>query len=131
MVKRYKEEGKSGLLHKSINKPSNNAIGQNIKQKCKVLWNWIKKYGIPLSIYCDKRNIYILEKDYEELNNEKGYFRQMCHGLNIKVITANSPQAKGKVERSNQTHQDRLIKKMRLLNIRSVDEANKYLKIIT
>ncbi|HSQ97451.1 MAG TPA: hypothetical protein VLL98_01900 [Rickettsiales bacterium] len=94
---------------------------------CLVLWNWIKKYGIPYSIYCDKRNMYVSNKYYEELNNDKGLFRQMCNNLNIRVITTNSPQAKGRVERSNQTHQDRLTKLMRLNNIKSIKEANNYL----
>lgn len=94
---------------------------------CLVLWNWIKKYGIPYSIYCDKRNMYVSNKYYEELNNDKGLFRQMCNNLNIRVITANSPQAKGRVERSNQTHQDRLTKLMRLRNIKTIEEANNYL----
>jgi transposase len=96
-----------------------------------LLWKWIKKYGIPLSIYCDRRNMYITDSDRSrektELNNPKGFFRQMCNNLNILVIQANSPQAKGRVERSNKTHQDRLIKLMRLKNIKNIEEANKYL----
>lgn len=94
---------------------------------CRVLWNWIKKYGIPLSIYCDRRNMYVSNKYYEELNNPNGLFRQMCNNLNIKVIIANSPQAKGRVERSNKTHQDRLVKLMKLHNIDTIEKANEYL----
>jgi transposase len=95
-----------------------------------LLWKWIQKYGIPLSIYCDKRNMYLSENDREktELNNSKGYFRQMCNNLNIKIIQANTPQAKGRVERGNKTHQDRLIKLMRLKNITNIERANKYLE---
>jgi hypothetical protein len=95
-----------------------------------LLWKWIQKYGIPQSIYCDRRNMYLSDNNKEkiELNNQKGYFRQMCINLNITVIQANSPQAKGRVERGNKTHQDRLIKLMRLKNITNIEEANKYLE---
>jgi hypothetical protein len=104
---------------------------ETTKRASLLLWKWIKKYGIPLSIYCDKRNMYITDgdrsKEKTELNNPKGYFRQMCDRLGILVVQANSPQAKGRVERSNKTHQDRLIKLMRLKNITNIKEANKYL----
>jgi hypothetical protein len=60
-------------------------------------------------------------------SNEKGYFRTLCNNLNIHVQVANSPQAKGRVERSNGVHQDRLTKLMRLKNITNIEEANKYL----
>ncbi|MDR2760367.1 MAG: ISNCY family transposase [Rickettsiales bacterium] len=94
-----------------------------------LLWKWIKKYGIPQSIYCDKRNMYSTEKDKEKnsLNGEGGYFRTLCDNLNIRIIQANSPQAKGRVERSNGVHQDRLVKLMRLKNITNIGEANEYL----
>ncbi|MDR2760256.1 MAG: hypothetical protein LBB09_00205, partial [Rickettsiales bacterium] len=68
---------------------------------CRVLWLWIQKYEIPQSICCDRRNMYITDKDNNkektELNNPKGYFRTMCDNLNITIIPANSPQAKGRV----------------------------------
>jgi len=47
--------------------------------------------------------------------------------LSIKIICANSPQAKGRVERSNQTLQDRLVKELRLRGIRTMEEANKFM----
>src|SRR5436305_2333183 len=51
----------------------------------------------------------------------------MCQKLGIELIGANSPQAKGRVERGHGTHQDRLIKKMRLKNISSYEAANAFL----
>jgi len=91
---------------------------------CHVLWQWINKFGIPQSIYCDRRNAYISS----ELLEASGFFGQMCKRLQIKVIPAFSPQAKGRVERSNQTHQDRLVPKLRLNNVSTIDEANRYLQ---
>lgn len=54
-------------------------------------------------------------------------FQRALTTLEIELICAHSPQAKGRVERANQTLQDRLIKEMRLLGISSYEEANKYL----
>jgi len=51
----------------------------------------------------------------------------MCQRLGIRIIAANSPQAKGRVERGHGTHQDRLIKKLRLRAITDYDGANQYL----
>jgi len=47
--------------------------------------------------------------------------------LNIKALHANTPQAKGRVERANKTLQDRLVKELRLQNISTIEEANQYL----
>ena len=54
-------------------------------------------------------------------------FGNMCAKLGIRLIAANSPQAKGRVERHHGTHQDRLVKKMRRLAIRDYEAANRYL----
>jgi len=89
-----------------------------------LLWEWICKHGIPQSIYCDRRNAYISS----ELTEATGFFGQMCKRLGIRVIPAFSPQAKGRVERSNQTHQDRLIPKLRLRGITTLALANAYLQ---
>jgi len=52
----------------------------------------------------------------------------MCRKLDIRIIAANSPQAKGRVERGNGTHQDRLIKKMGRKKIRTHEAANRFLQ---
>ena len=52
----------------------------------------------------------------------------MCAKLEMEVIAANSPQAKGRVERNHGTHQDRLVKKLRRQNIDSDEQANGYLE---
>jgi len=52
----------------------------------------------------------------------------MYQNLNIRIIAASSPQAKGRVERNHGTHQDRLIKKMRRKGIDSYETANEYLE---
>ncbi|MDD3296422.1 MAG: hypothetical protein PHU64_03580, partial [Candidatus Omnitrophica bacterium] len=66
----------------------------------------------------------------EELNNKEflSQFERAAKELGIKVIHANSPQAKGRVERSFKTDQDRLVKEMRLAKISTVAEANNFLR---
>src|SRR5260370_2971306 len=54
-------------------------------------------------------------------------FGPMCAKLGIRIIAASSPQAKGRVERAHGTHQDRLVKKLRLAGIATYDHANAYL----
>jgi transposase len=129
-----KEEDRKACLINLIDDSANTNLMLFDKQEtmicaCKVLWLWICKYGIPQSIYCDRRNMYVGSgnKDKESLNNPKGYFRTTCDNLNIKITEANSPQAKGRIERSNKTHQDRLVKALRFNNITTIEEANKYL----
>ena len=79
----------------------------------------ITKYGIPENIYSDKHTILINPKDGELTN-----FGHMCEDLGINLIAANTPQAKGKVEKWNNTIQNRLINDIKRYNIKSVDELN-------
>lgn len=92
-----------------------------------VLRAWVQKYGIPRAIYTDWKSVYHAPPEGEEQEQRLSQFGQMCAKLGIELIAANSPQAKGRVERNHGTHQDRLIKKMRRLGIGSYEAANRYL----
>lgn len=88
-------------------------------------------HGIPRSIYLDKFSTYkVNHKLASENPDVKTQFQRACNSLGIQPIFANSPQAKGRVERLFQTFQDRLIKEMRLANLSTVEEANIFLKEI-
>ena len=89
--------------------------------------NYIKKHGIPQSFYSDHGSAFHVNVYNKKSNSTTGWQRAIAH-LGIEAIYANSPQAKGRVERCNRTLQDRLIKEMRLANISSIDEANQWLK---
>lgn len=94
---------------------------------------YIRCYGIPKSVYLDKHTTYKswAEPSIEEqLSNQRpmSQFEKSLVELGIEVIHANSPQAKGRVERLFKTLQDRLIKEMRLAGIKSICEANEFLK---
>lgn len=94
-----------------------------------VLRAWIEKYGVPRALYTDWKNVYKRQPtSAEEAAGEAGHthFGRMCAKLGIEIIAASTPQAKGRVERSNGTQQDRLIKKMRLRGIADDAAANAY-----
>lgn len=96
-----------------------------------VLRNWIEAYGVPLALYTDWKNVYVREPTTKELlrgDTPLTQFGAMCGRLGIRIIAANSPQAKGRVERNHGTHQDRLIKKMRRKKIGTHAGANAFLK---
>ena len=79
----------------------------------------VTKYGIPENIYCDKHTILISPIDGNLTN-----FGHMCEDLGINIIAANTPQAKGKVEKWNNTIQNRLINDIKRYGIKSIDELN-------
>ncbi|MBV8816939.1 MAG: ISNCY family transposase [Acidobacteriaceae bacterium] len=104
---------------------------ETIWAAARVLRQWIDKYGVPLALYTDWKNVYLREPTEKELLHGKvpvTQFGRMCRKLDIGIIAANSPQAKGRVERGNGTHQDRLIKKMRRKKIGTHEAANAFLQ---
>jgi len=93
---------------------------------------YVKKYGIPYSIYIDKHSTYkSVGKPSidDELNNREPLSKvaMALKELGVEIIYANSPQAKGRVERTFETFQDRLVKELRLRGTRTMDGANKFL----
>ncbi len=96
-----------------------------------VLRCWIERYGIPWALYTDWKNVYVRPQNARErMRGEPAVtqFGRMCAKLGIRIIAASSPQAKGRVERAHGTHQDRLVKKLRLAGIVNYDQANAYLE---
>ena len=98
-----------------------------------VLKIWIERYGIPESLYCDKKNAFVLTREPTEdeilagILKPKSHFGKACDRLGIEVIAANSPQAKGRVERNHGVDQDRLVKALRLEGICTIEQANQFL----
>lgn len=91
---------------------------------------WVEKYGIPRALYVDWKTVYLVqatERQKQEGIVPMSQFGGMCAKLGIELIGANSAQAKGRVERGHGTHQDRLIKKMRLQKIATYEKANAFL----
>lgn len=95
---------------------------------------YVGQYGLPVALYVDKDSIYTVNNreptTAEALRGIKPltqFGRAMDH-LDVKVILAHSPQAKGRVERMNGTLQDRLIKLLGLEGIKDIQGANQYLE---
>ena len=96
------------------------------------LKRYIMRYGIPQSVYLDNHTTYKSSKKQsieDELKNEiaLSQFERVSGELGIRVIHADSPQAKGRIERLFGTFQDRVIKEMRLKGIKTKEEANEFL----
>jgi len=93
---------------------------------------YTNKHGLPLSVYLDRHSTYKAKKKFTPWEDIEGkesmtQFERALGELGVKVIHAYSPQAKGRVERLFGTLQDRLVKEMRLRNIKTSAEANNYL----
>jgi hypothetical protein len=85
-------------------------------------------HGLPAAIYSDRHSIFQVNRgDYKDVSHAQTQFARALEQLGIEGIQANSPQAKGRVERANQTLQDRLVKEMRLQGICSQEAANAWL----
>jgi hypothetical protein len=93
---------------------------------------YIRKYGIPMSIYMDKHTTYKSPAEpsiEDEINGTTplSEFGRALRELEVQIIHAHSPQAKGRIERLFKTLQDRLVKEMTLQGISTIDEANRHL----
>ena len=87
---------------------------------------YVEQHGKPLAFYSDKHSVFRVNQSSKK-DTKITQFGRVLSTLNIDIIFANSPQAKGRVERANRTLQDRLIKEMRLEGISSIAEANAWL----
>ena len=130
------ERGPEGCLIDMVDDATNTTWAQLGEQEtiwavADALRAWIEHYGVPLALYVDWKNLYKRPANAcERLRGEEPVtqFGRMCAKLRIALIAANSPQAKGRVERQHGTHQDRLVKKLRRKEIHSHEGANVYLE---
>jgi transposase len=84
-------------------------------------------HGKPISLYSDKLSVFRVNLPNDLSGSGTTQFTRAMYQLAVEVICANSPQAKGRVERANQTLQDRLPKEMRLRGINTMAQGNTYL----
>ena len=108
------------------------AFKDSVEENMATFKEIVKKKGIPLSLYVDKDSKFITIRHGGlhvniKRNQEKTQMQRAWEELGINVIYAESPQAKGRIERLWGTFQDRLISELRLEGISSLEEANKYL----
>jgi hypothetical protein len=87
---------------------------------------YLTRYGKPVAFYCDKNSIFKVNIKNALSGNGMTQFGRAMKKLDIEIICANTPQAKGRVERAIQILQDRLVKELRLRAISNIDAANEY-----
>jgi transposase len=88
--------------------------------------SYFRTTGLPIAFYSDKFSVFRVNSKSSH-NEAITQFNRALSSLGVELICANSPQAKGRVERANQTFQDRLVKEMRLRHIHNYREANAFL----
>jgi transposase len=94
---------------------------------CGLLRQYLAAHGRPAGLYTDKHGIFRVNIPNTGSGDNLTQFGRAMQSLEIPILCANTPQAKGRVERVNQTLQDRLVKEMRLLRINTMQQGNAYL----
>jgi transposase len=95
---------------------------------CEASRHYFERYGKPVAFYSDKHGIFRVNQEQTTgLGSGLTQFGRAMQELDIQIICANSPQAKGRIERANQTLQDRLVKELRLRGISNMQAGNAYL----
>jgi transposase len=94
---------------------------------CQAAQGYFARYGKPATLYSDKHGIFRVNQPTQSKTEALTQFGRAMQELHIQIICANTPQAKGRVERVIQTLQDRLVKEMRLRGISDWETGNAYL----
>ncbi len=131
----YEDRAPQGCLMTLVDDATSHTLGrlgaqETIWAAVAVLRHWIEAHGVPHALYTDWKNVYVrLPTAAEQAAGAvpRTQFGRMCAALDIRIIPASSPQAKGRVERNHGTHQDRLVKKLRRLGISDAPAANAFL----
>lgn len=131
---------RKACLHLAADKTTNTIVGayfdwqETLKGYYNVFKQILENYGIPAKFKTDNRTVF----NYHLLNEDKRtsdkdvltQFGYACKQFGVDIETTSVSQAKGLIERDNGTFQDRLVNELRLNNITTIDEANKYLQEI-
>jgi transposase len=94
---------------------------------CELLRQYLAAHGRPAGLYTDKHGIFRVNIPNAGSGDNLTQFGRAMQSLEIPILCANTPQAKGRVERANKTLQDRLVKEMRLCGIKDMQQGNAYL----
>ena len=108
------------------------ATGDSTAENMRLLWRYIERHGRPVEVYTDKAGIFQVNRPLHYNKHlpakpDETQLKRALSELQIGRIAAHSPQAKGRVERSFGTMQDRLVKGLRRAGAKTLDEANRYL----
>lgn len=117
----YIDDATSNTLHLKFVK-SENTLDYLIATR-----EYIEKHGRPEAFYPDKHSVFRVNREGALSGDGRTQFSRALEELDIELICANSPQAKGRVERRNRDFQNRLIKAMRIAKICDIEAANAFL----
>ncbi|MEG0451891.1 MAG: ISNCY family transposase [Coprobacillus sp.] len=123
-------------LHLAIDDATNEVVGayfdtqETLNGYYNTLYQILTNYGIPAMFYTDKRTVfeYIRKNNAFDDDDTFTQFSYACHTLGIDIKTTSVAQAKGRIERLNQTFQSRLPVELRRHNINNIEAANEFLK---
>jgi hypothetical protein len=129
------ENGKKGCLICAVDDATSKISyakftkGEGFEDILEFMKENFEKNGKPMSIYVDCHSTYKVNSPNDQFDKElKTRFQKGMEALGVIVIYAKCPQGKGRVERGFKTHQDRLIKEMRVKGIKTYEEANRFLE---
>lgn len=123
-------------LHVAIDDATGEVVGayfdtqETLKGYYNVFFQILTNYGIPAMFYTDKRTVFEYKRKNSAFDDEDTFtqFSYACHSLGVDIKTTSVAQAKGRVERLNQTLQSRLPVELRRANIDNIEDANEFLK---
>jgi hypothetical protein len=100
--------------------------GGTVEAHLDLLGDWLRKYGRPRAVYTDRHSIFEVQDKGRGVPDPEArtQFGRALAELDVELIRAHSPQAKGRVERSFGTAQDRWVKELRLAKAKTCEEAN-------
>jgi transposase len=101
--------------------------GETVEAYFDLVGRWLAKHGRPIAFYTDHDSVFETAGQAEQTHRPTQFGRAMLE-LGIELILAHSPQAKGRVERSHGTMQDRWVKLLRLAGVKTRAEANQYVE---
>src|SRR3984957_14090752 len=98
--------------------------GETVEAHLDLLGHWLRRYGRPVALYTDRDSIFEYQSKGRGDPEGLTQFGRALQELDIRLILARSPQAKGRVERFFETAQDRWVKEMRLAKVKTRQQAN-------
>lgn len=122
-------------LHLAIDDATGTVVGayfdtqETLNAYYNVFYRILTNYGIPAMFYTDRRTVFEYKRKNTAFDDEDTFtqFSYACHQLGVEIKTTSVAQAKGRVERLNQTFQSRLPVELRRAHITTVDAANEFL----
>jgi len=124
--------GEEVILISMIDDASNRILANfyaegTVQTHMDLLGRWLRRYGRPLALYTDRHSIFEPQDKGRALPDAVTQFGRALQELGIELICAHSPQAKGRIERSFGTAQDRWVKELRLAGVDNAEGANEVL----